>query len=125
MKEEDTKQALRYFHDMSLMLYYPEVTNVVFIDSKPILEILKQLLALTYVDDRNVRVLILARVYRESIQRPYRSCCMSAYLLKVTFRILQYTLSMNIIIKRHVGCHSHELAMAKGPNSWILTALLL
>uniref|UniRef100_A0A1X7TF84 C-terminal of Roc (COR) domain-containing protein n=1 Tax=Amphimedon queenslandica TaxID=400682 RepID=A0A1X7TF84_AMPQE len=51
MKEEDTKQALRYFHDVSLMLYYPEVTNVVFIDSKPILENLSQLLALTYVDD--------------------------------------------------------------------------
>ena len=51
MKEEDTKQALRYFHDVSLMLYYPEVTSVIFIDSKPILEILSQLLALTYVDD--------------------------------------------------------------------------
>ncbi|XP_019851460.1 PREDICTED: uncharacterized protein LOC109581623 [Amphimedon queenslandica] len=51
MKEEDTKQALRYFHNVSLMLYYPEVTNVVFVDSKPILEILSQLLALTYVDD--------------------------------------------------------------------------
>ena len=50
MKEEDTKQALRYFNDVSLMLYYPEVTNVVFIDSKPILEILSQLLALTYVN---------------------------------------------------------------------------
>ena len=59
MKEEDTKQALRYFHDVSLMLYYPEVTNVVFIDSKPILEILSQLLALTYVNDKNARVLIL------------------------------------------------------------------
>ena len=59
MKEEDTKQALRYFHDVSLMLYYPEVTNVVFIDSKPILEILSQLLALTYVEDRNARALIL------------------------------------------------------------------
>ena len=59
MKEEDTKQALRYFHDISLMLYYPEVTNVVFIDSKPILEILSQLLALTYVNDKNARALIL------------------------------------------------------------------
>ena len=59
MKEEDTKQALRYFHDVSLMLYYPEVTNVVFIDSKPILEILSQLLALTYVNDTNARALIL------------------------------------------------------------------
>ena len=59
MKEEDTKQALRYFHDVSLMLYYPEVINVVFIDSKPILEILSQLLALTYVNDKNARALIL------------------------------------------------------------------
>ena len=58
MKEEDTKQALRYFHDVSLMLYYPEVTNVVFIDSKPILEILSQLLALTYVDDDDALALI-------------------------------------------------------------------
>uniref|UniRef100_A0A1X7UFM0 C-terminal of Roc (COR) domain-containing protein n=1 Tax=Amphimedon queenslandica TaxID=400682 RepID=A0A1X7UFM0_AMPQE len=61
MKEEDTKQALRYFHDVSLMLYYPEVTNVVFIDTKPILEILSQLLALTYVNDRNARALILIK----------------------------------------------------------------
>ena len=59
MKEEDTKQALRYFHYVSLMLYYPEVTNVIFIDSKPILEILSQLLALTYVNDKNARALIL------------------------------------------------------------------
>ena len=59
MKEEDTKQALRYFHDVSLMLYYPEVTNVVFIDSKPILEILSQLLALTYVDDDDALASIL------------------------------------------------------------------
>ena len=61
MKEEDTKQALRYFHDVSLMLYYPEVTNVVFIDSKPILEILSQLLALTYINDNNARALILIK----------------------------------------------------------------
>ena len=59
MNEEDTKQALRYFHDVSLMLYYPEVTNVVFIDSKPILEILSQLLALTYVDDDDALASIL------------------------------------------------------------------
>ena len=53
MKEEDTKQALQYFHDVSLMLYYPEVTDVVFVDPKPILNILSQLLALTYVNDNS------------------------------------------------------------------------
>ena len=51
MSEDNTKQALQYFHDVGLKLYYPEVTGVVFIDPKPILEILSQLLALTYVND--------------------------------------------------------------------------
>ncbi|XP_003390836.2 PREDICTED: uncharacterized protein LOC100638147 [Amphimedon queenslandica] len=59
MNEEDTKQALRYFHNVSLMLYYPKVTNVIFIDSKPILEILSQLLALTYIDDYDALASIL------------------------------------------------------------------
>ena len=59
MNEEETKQALRYFHDVGLKLYYPEVTGVVFIDPQPILEILSQLLALTYVDDINCLELIL------------------------------------------------------------------
>ena len=59
MNKEETKQALRYFHDVGLKLYYPEVTGVVFIDPQPILEILSQLLALTYVNDDNCRDLIL------------------------------------------------------------------
>ena len=59
MDEDDTKQALRYFHDVGLKLYYPEVTGVVFIDPQPILEILSQLLALTYVNDDDCRKLIL------------------------------------------------------------------
>ena len=59
MSDENTKQALQYFHDVGLKLYYPEVTGVVFIDPKPILEILSQLLALTYVDDDECRDLIL------------------------------------------------------------------
>ena len=61
MSEENTKQALQYFHDVGLKLYYPEVTGVVFIDPKPILEILSQLLSLTYVDDDKCRDLILIK----------------------------------------------------------------
>ena len=62
MSEDNIKQALRYFHDVGLKLYYPEVTDVVFIDPKPILEILSQLLALTYVnDDECCRDLILIK----------------------------------------------------------------
>ena len=61
MKEKETKQALRYFHDVGLKLYYPEVTGVIFIDPQPILEILSQLLALTYINDLNCRDLILIK----------------------------------------------------------------
>ena len=59
MNKEETKQALQYFHDVGLKLYYPEVTGVVFIDPQPIFEILSQLLALTYIDDINCLKLIL------------------------------------------------------------------
>ena len=61
MNEEETKQALRYFHDVGLKLYYPEVTGVVFVDPQPILEILSQLLALTYVNDVKCWDLILIK----------------------------------------------------------------
>ena len=67
MNEEETKQTLQYFHDVGLKLYYPEVTGVVFIDPQPILEILSQLLALTYVNDDNCRDLILINSKRLSL----------------------------------------------------------
>ena len=67
MNEDNTKQALQYFHDVGLKLYYPEVTSVVFIDPKPILEILSQLLALTYVDDDECRDLILIKQLLQSV----------------------------------------------------------
>ena len=67
MSEENTKQALQYFHDVGLKLYYPEVTGVVFIDPKPILEILSQLLALAYVNDDKCQDLILIKRLPQSI----------------------------------------------------------
>ena len=67
MNEEETKQTLQYFHDVGLKLYYPEVTGVVFIDPQPILEILSQLLALTYVNDDKCRDLILINSKRLSL----------------------------------------------------------
>ena len=67
MNEEETKQTLQYFHDVGLKLYYPEVTGVVFIDPQPILEILSQLLALTYINDDNCRDLILVNSKRLSL----------------------------------------------------------
>ena len=82
MNEEDTKQALRYFHDVSLMLYYPEVTNVVFIDSKPILEILSQLLALTYVTDKNARALILMKPVSRTVANNLKEGFFNEYIFE-------------------------------------------
>ena len=67
MSEDNTKQALQYFHDVGLKLYYPEVTGVVFNDPKPILEILSQLLALTYINDVKCRDLILIKQLPQSV----------------------------------------------------------
>ena len=67
MNEEETKQALRYFHDVGLKLYYPEVNGVIFIDPQPILEILSQLLALTYINDVKCRELILIEPLSQSV----------------------------------------------------------
>ena len=68
MSEDNTKQALQYFHDVGLKLYYPEVTGVVFNDPQPVLEILSQLLALTYInDDECCRDLILIKQLPQSV----------------------------------------------------------
>ena len=49
MSEDNTKKALQFFHDVTIILYYPDVLpNIVFVNPLPILETLTQLLALTY-----------------------------------------------------------------------------
>ena len=51
MNEDDTKYALQYLHNVTIILYYPDVLpGLVFVDPQPILEILSRLLALTYVE---------------------------------------------------------------------------
>ena len=49
MSKDDTKEALKFFHDVTIILYYPDVLpNIVFVNPHPILETLTYLLALTY-----------------------------------------------------------------------------
>ena len=51
MTEDDTKYALQYLHNVTIILYYPDVLpELVFVDPQPILDILSRLLALTYVE---------------------------------------------------------------------------
>ena len=54
MEEDDTKKALKYLHDHTIILYYPEILpKIVFTDPHPILDILSRLLALTYEIDQD------------------------------------------------------------------------
>ena len=49
MTKVDTKKALKFFHNVTIILYYPDVLpNIVFVNPHPILDILSHLLALTY-----------------------------------------------------------------------------
>ena len=49
MTEDDTKKALQHLHNVTIILYYPQVLpDIVFVDPHPILDILSRLLALTY-----------------------------------------------------------------------------
>ena len=49
MDEADTKKALQHLHNVTIILYYPQVLpDIVFVDPHPILDILSRLLALTY-----------------------------------------------------------------------------
>ena len=59
MSEDDTKHALQYLHNVTIILYYPDILpQLVFVDPKPILEVLSRLLALTYVERKALHLII-------------------------------------------------------------------
>ena len=48
--ESDINKALRYLHNVTIILYYRDVLpNIIFVDPKPILDVLSRLIAITYV----------------------------------------------------------------------------
>ena len=53
MDKADTEDALKYLHEVTIIFYYPEVLPIIFADPQPILNILSNLLALTYVEPRH------------------------------------------------------------------------
>uniref|UniRef100_A0A1X7VLD9 Death domain-containing protein n=1 Tax=Amphimedon queenslandica TaxID=400682 RepID=A0A1X7VLD9_AMPQE len=51
MSENDTKDALQYLHNVTIVLYFRDILpELVFVDPQPLVEILSRLLALTYVE---------------------------------------------------------------------------
>uniref|UniRef100_A0A1X7UJ62 Uncharacterized protein n=2 Tax=Amphimedon queenslandica TaxID=400682 RepID=A0A1X7UJ62_AMPQE len=67
MDDGDTKKALEYLHNVTIILYYPQVLpDIVFVDPHPILDILSRLLALTY----KIKRKFLRRLTRETPSEP-------------------------------------------------------
>ena len=59
MSEDDVEEALTYLHNCTIVLYYPLIEpQLVFVDPQKILDVLSNLLALTYVDDESARSLV-------------------------------------------------------------------
>ncbi|XP_019860871.1 PREDICTED: uncharacterized protein LOC109589195 [Amphimedon queenslandica] len=58
LDESDIDEALRYLHNVTIILYYHEVLpNIIFVDPKPILDILSHLIAITCVDRTKLHLL--------------------------------------------------------------------
>ena len=59
LNNEDIEKALEYLHNVTIILYYPDVLqNVIFVDPQPILDILSCLIAITYVDQAQLCLII-------------------------------------------------------------------
>ena len=50
--------ALRYLHNVTIILYYHEVLpNIIFVDPEPILDVLSRLIAVTYIDHHKLHLI--------------------------------------------------------------------
>lgn len=59
MSEGDTKEALEYLHEVTIILYYPQVLpDIVFVDPCTIHDTLTRLLSLTYVSRRSFDLIL-------------------------------------------------------------------
>ena len=57
-KEADIIEALRYLHSVTIILYYQDILpDLVFVDPKPILDILSRLISITYVDHSKLHLI--------------------------------------------------------------------
>ncbi|XP_019857273.1 PREDICTED: uncharacterized protein LOC109585588 [Amphimedon queenslandica] len=57
-KESDINDALQYLHNVTIILYYHDVLpNLIFVDPKPILDVLSHLIAITYVNHTDLHLI--------------------------------------------------------------------
>ena len=82
--EEEVEKALQYLHNVTIILYYPDVLpNVVFVDPQPILDILSRLIAITYVDLAKLHFIAKPPPSQDDIKNLITSGCFKKELLSI------------------------------------------
>ena len=87
MSKDDTKYALQYLHNVTIILYYPDILpQLVFVDPKPILEVLSRLLALTYVERKALHLITDSKPSKDDIKKLHTSGFFKEKLLMDHFK---------------------------------------
>ena len=82
--EKEVEKALEYLHSVTIILYYPKVLpNVIFVDPQPILDILSRLIAITYVDQAQLRLFANLLPSLDDIKNLITSGCFKEELLHI------------------------------------------
>ena len=75
MTPSDVDDALKYLHECTIILYYPDIEpRLVFVDPLKILDVLSQLLALTYVDEDTAKTFAPKITQKEMTALKDRGC---------------------------------------------------
>ena len=102
MNDEDTKNALKYLHEVTIIFYYPEILPIVFVDPQPILDILSNLLALTYVKPCH-RNKFADKVTNDEVNNLANNGIFKDNLVeKLTFKSIKFLKSHFIDLLRHL-----------------------
>ena len=82
--EEDIKNALKYLHNVTIIHYYPDVLeDLVFVSPQPILDVLSRLIAITYVDQADLRLIVNSLPSPDARNNLSTSGCFKEELLKI------------------------------------------
>ena len=104
---EDIENALKYLHNVTIILYYPDVLpDLVFVDPQPILDILSRLIAITYVDQAQLHLIAKPPPSQDARNNLSTSGCFKEELLKIVGKSVfvheQFQSSHMIALLKHL-----------------------
>ncbi|XP_019856122.1 PREDICTED: uncharacterized protein LOC109584734 [Amphimedon queenslandica] len=108
MTTSDVEDALTYLHNCTIILYYSDIEpQLVFVDPQKILNVLSQLLALTYVDMDTAQSFVPEIIQEEMTTLKIRGCFKERLLAKFTVNSVftgefQPMYFINLLKKCHV-----------------------